>query len=50
MVNVLAFVMLDLSKAFDTTSHDLLIKKLPMYGLNVHVVYWFKSYLTDRSH
>ena len=21
-----------------------------MYGLNVHVVNWFKSYLTDRSH
>ena len=46
----IGLVMLDLRKAFDTVNHNLLIKKLPMYGLNVHVVNWFKSYLTDRSH
>ncbi len=30
-----------LIKAFDTVNHDVLIEKLPKYGLDVHVVKWF---------
>ena len=46
----IGLVMLDLKKAFDTVNHAILMEKLPKYGLNVHVVNWFQSYLSDRSH
>lgn len=46
----IGLVMLDLRKAFDTVNHNLLIEKLPNYGLSAHVVNWFKSYLNDRAH
>ena len=42
-------IFLDLSKAFDTISHDLIIKKLASYGvLNVELR-WFADYLFSRS-
>ena len=37
---------LDLSKAFDSINHDLLINKLSWYGITNTA--WFRSYLTDR--
>ena len=40
---------LDLSKAFDTLNHDVLIKKMEIYGVRGHVNDWFRSYLSDRS-
>ena len=41
-------VFLDISKAFDTVNHDLLVK-LSQLGLSPSTVSWFKSYLSNRS-
>ena len=40
---------LDLSKAFDTINHDLIIKKLASYGVGNHETNWFSDYLFCRS-
>ena len=43
-----AVVYLDLSKAFDTISHHLLLKKLDRYGIWGLSNNWFKSYMSNR--
>ena len=43
-----ASVFLDMSKAFDSLNHDLLIKKLRHIGLSSQVILWFQSYLSFR--
>ena len=40
---------LDLSKAFDTLDHDLLLMKLADFGLSKSSVNWFNAYLTNRT-
>ena len=41
-------VLMDLSKAFDTLNHDLLIAKLHAYGFDTNSLSLVKSYFTDR--
>ena len=41
-------IFLDLSKAFDTLDHDILIYKLQLYGIRGVVFDLFKNYLQNR--
>ena len=46
---ITALVLLDLSKAFDSIDHSLLLTKLRSLGFSNRAVEWFKSYLSGRS-
>ena len=42
-------VFIDLSKAFDTVNHNILLKKLKLYGIENSDLKWFTSYLSRRK-
>ena len=44
-----ALTLLDLSKAFDSISHQRLLQKLSAVGASSATVSWFQSYLTGRT-
>ena len=47
--NYLLGIFIDLSKAFDTVHHKILMQKLDHYGINGKNLSWFKNYLTNRK-
>ena len=42
-------IYVDYQKAFDTINHNILFKKLELYGFTESCVNWFKSYLSRRT-
>ena len=42
-------IFIDLSKAFDTVDHHILLKKLVNCGVKNANIVWFKSYLSNRK-
>merc|ERR1711972_612618 len=47
--NKVAIVSLDLSKAFDTINHELLLKKLRSFNLSSESIDFLHSYLSNRK-
>ena len=48
--NVALAIFLDLTKAFDTLNHNILLTKLNYYGIQNSTLNWFQSYLSNTQH
>ena len=46
---MVGIMMIDLSAAFDMVNHQLLVKKLRLFGFEEEVVNWLDSYLSGRT-
>ena len=46
--NIIGTIAIDLSKAFDCLSHDLILEKIKFYGLSDHALSLMRSYLFSR--
>jgi hypothetical protein len=46
--NLVGVMMVDLSAAFDMVDHDILLKKLQLFGLDDMALSWMKSYLSGN--
>lgn len=46
---VTGMLFLDISKAFDSIDHKILLGKLERIGLSARSLRWFKSYLSNRQ-
>ena len=42
-------IFIDLSNAFDTVNHNILLEKLKAYGIQSENPKWFRSYLSNRK-
>ena len=47
--NEILVLLYDLSSAFDTVSHQILLEKLKLYGFDKLSLLWMRSYLVDRK-
>ena len=47
--SVTGAIYIDYKKAFDTVSHDILLRKLELYGFGNNALLWFRRYLSSRS-
>ena len=47
--HLVGVVLVDLSKAFDSIHHDLLLSKMDRYGIRCKEQRWFHSYLNGRK-
>ena len=46
---MIGVVLVDFKKAFDLVDHQILIKKLEIYGIKDGALQWFNTYLTNRK-
>ena len=46
---ITAVIMCDISAAFDIVSHDLLLRKLEIFGFQMNILNWLRSYLSERK-
>ena len=40
---------IDLRKAFDTINHNILLQKLPHFGISIKAIQWIRNYLSNRK-